>query len=98
MDKKKDYIYLESGCFIPLSGIQECFGKVPESFKKCFVCKEPAVNVVCANLDRDNPRIERMSYGDEKDDAIAHALLIESNTTIVLPTCQEHTHGSTVVN
>lgn len=91
---KTKLVGLNDGCIFKVSDIFNCFGRVPPLWNKCFSCKEPAVNVVCGNLDQDRPGLEAMSYGDPVDDEIAHALMLDTSTTIALPTCLVHTYGN----
>jgi hypothetical protein len=90
---EEKYVYMDDPCYVRIAGILKCFGRVPERFTKCFICKDLAVNVLFGNLDVVKPKLEAMSYGDAEDEDIAHALLLYTNSTIALPTCLDHTYG-----
>jgi hypothetical protein len=73
--------------------IRSCFKRVPESFKTCFSCGKPAVNIVCGNLEGQKD-LSNMRYGKSRiEEMIAHSLLERTQTSIALPTCEEHTMG-----
>jgi hypothetical protein len=96
MPSKDSFVDIGAGCVFKVEDILTYFGSIPEIFTDCFVCKERAIYVVCGNLDRDDTGVEQMSYGDDEDEEIVHALLTQSHTSIAFPTCLVHTRGSAV--
>lgn len=86
-----DYISFDDGAAVRMSDIASHVGTIPDCFKNCIACGEPAEYILCVTWDEEG-RVEQ-PYVETAAEALAQELRAEFNTNFEMPFCATHLDG-----